>query len=398
MEDAAVPRHRDHNRPKTMDESKAALTDMARAAEKTMLRKMATFPEGEGVSILKTVTRNMRRGDVSEMYKVIGTEKLKRVVLSLLPTIQEKLLEDSEDEEEDTGESYEDLLIMPANAEIRATKVREMVHRLWSLEKADTPYATSKHIYKIVKRGLDPGFSWWHDALPGIPFTNKAMEGSRASKTVFSVVAPKVYHLLTGEHGYVVAHEDDHDKEEEVEPAPLEEPPPVIQCTRSELCSRPNQHRGRCNREYEVRHTVIPTDPLDLDAYLDRIRADVHAADPFVKGMSAGKLAVFVERMKRGDARLDAYRAAGSLSKEYVLWYTQQGGAGIWETIDREFPGALYALDTGGGDLGHHRPVVDKKKEKKKKKKIHKKLDTKARQRKALSKTRRRTSARYFVH
>ena len=242
-------RRRDHNRPKGLHEAKKELNRVAKGTGARLDRRIATFPQGEYVLLMRCHVVDGRTGVVSEHMRIVGTGMLRAAVDDHLETLLTYTGEPAElvveapvagaaDADRVEARSY---LEMPENAVERSKKLRVMLQRAWVLE-GHSP--VTKHIYNAVKKG-SPGFAWWHDEFPDVEFTNMAVEAADVSRKIFPIVATKLHELLTGR---LPGEETPAPEEPPAPPVPREPEGPFAPCLRSILCTRCNRHRGRCNK------------------------------------------------------------------------------------------------------------------------------------------------------
>lgn len=242
-------RRRDHNRLKGLHEAKKELNRVAKGTGARLDRRIATFPQGEYVLLMRCHVVDGRTGVVSEHMRIVGTGMLRAAVDDHLETLLTYTGEPAElvVEAPSTGAADADrvearsYLEMPENAVERSKKLRVMLQRAWVLE-GHSP--VTKHIYNAVKKG-SPGFAWWRDEFPDIEFTNMAVEAADVSRKIFPIVATRLHELLTGR---LPGEETPVSEEPPAPPAPREPEGPYVPCLRSTLCTRCNRHRGRCNK------------------------------------------------------------------------------------------------------------------------------------------------------
>ena len=242
-------RRRDHNRLKGLHEAKKELNRVAKGTGARLDRRIATFPQGEYVVLMRCHVVDGRTGVVSEHMRIVGTGMLRAAVDDHLETLLAYTGEPAElvveapsagaaDADRVEAQSY---LEMPENAVERSKKLRVMLQRAWVLE-GHSP--VTKHIYNAVKKG-SPGFAWWRGEFPDVEFTNMAVEAADVSRKIFPIVATKLHELLTGR---LPGEEIPVPEEPPAPPAPREPEGPFVPCLRSILCTRCNRHRGRCNK------------------------------------------------------------------------------------------------------------------------------------------------------
>lgn len=364
---------RDHNRPKGLSEARREMNRLVSGMDNRLTRRVGAFPGGEFALVTKCLKADKRTGVASEHVRVIGMGALKDSVESNLDLLLNHVPEEDTEEEEDVTANEkraQEYLEMPEAAIPRAQKLREMLRLLWILEGT---HSKTKQIYKAVAKG-ESCFSWWSTEFPDIPFTNKAVEASEASKKIYAVVAPKLYECMVG-------HAPRSDGEAPEQPIEL--------CERSQFCTRKKGHVGRCNMrrieqvEPPPQETEEEEEPaFDIQKFYARMIELTHPREPF-RSFSPGMIStvrVLIE--EQGKNRLDAYRAAGvSMTSTYRDWLRSNVGIEAWLTLQHEFPGYFKELSRVENQLPASENIFQKPKAskphtmvRKAKKKVSKKI------------------------
>lgn len=337
--------HRDHARPKTLSESKAAMNKAMRGFEKRLTKRFDTFPGGEYVIIARCLKEDKRSNEIAEHVRIAGSGKLYDGALHHLKDIVNYVDQESLSEEE-RARMY---LEKPDNAASRSKKLRAMLQHLWQLE----GLPSTKHIYKAVAKGKTEGFEWWKETFPDVPFTNESIEHSNTSDQIFDIVSRKLYERLMG-CSLTTGDDVEHVVEQ------------VIPCKRHQHCTRPNGHVGACNgRTKDLDNTNTQQcqrskrctrghghlgrcdkkkkkpKPTDLNAFYTALHAETHADEPF-RHFSQGEIAQFAARINTGMDHLEAYKAMGvSVTAQYEEWIRGTEGGRVWTTLKSTFPDYL---------------------------------------------------------
>jgi hypothetical protein len=379
-----------------MNEARREMNRVVKGLEKRLDKRLDTFPEGEYVLITRCMIQNNRTGTMKHHIRMIGSGLLKRAVETHWDTLTTYYPSDDDDDDDDddvTTNVADTYLDMPIAAIPRATKLRDMMRQLWILE----GHSNTKQIYNAVAKGDDPGFSWWTDEFPDIPFTNKAVESSEHSVRIYRIVAPKLYERLVG-HAPITGEEERDDD-------------PFVRCEKKhhitglQQCSLRMRHRGVCNMMYiapVVREPVREDDddeeeedPRTFYSYLRRVG---HKKEPFLE-FTTGQIKQLGIHLDAGANHLAAYRLMGlNVSRKYETWYKNENGTMIWNDIARKFPRYLddHVLNPRDA-IDVVSPALPKRKKPKKKSTNRKRVVHSTRQMNARKKKQRSLETAGFV-